>query len=219
MAPTKDEIAVCIPTFRRTHMLQLLLRNLAVQITDGLFEISVVVVDNDADGSARETVEQLKKELGLDLVHDVELERTIPAVRNHALRLARGNYIGIIDDDEFPPTEWLLTLYRAIRTFAVDGALGPVHPFFETQPPAWLVRSRLCERPVYHTGTLLQWNQTRTGNVLLMKEVFDKHGRLFDVQMKTGGEAGSSSNRPCARVAGLWRSRRLLVYEIVPPER
>ena len=48
MATTKDKIAVCVPAFRRTHMLERLLRNLAVQSTDGLFEISIVVVDNDA---------------------------------------------------------------------------------------------------------------------------------------------------------------------------
>lgn len=219
MAPTKDEITVCIGTFRRTTMLQRLLRNLAAQNTDGRFEISVVVVDNDASGSARVTVEQLKKELELDLVYDVELERTIPAVRNHALRLARGNYIGIIDDDEFPQTDWLLTLYRAIRTFAVDGALGPVHPFFETQPPVWLARSRLCERPVYRTGTLLKWNQTRTGNVLLKKEVFDEHGLCFDVQMKTGGSDQMFFKEAMRKGYRFIAVEGAPVYEIVPPER
>ena len=130
----KDHISVCVPTFRRNQMLERLLRKLALQETGGLFDFSVVVVDNDVTGPAKETVMRLKTELALDICYGIEPEQTIPAARNHALRLARGNYIGIIDDDEFPPQNWLITLYRAIHTFDVDGALGPVHPFFEQKP-------------------------------------------------------------------------------------
>ena len=175
----KDHISVCVPTFRRNRMLERLLRKLAMQKTDDAFEVSVVIVDNDSSGPARATVLQMEKELGLDLSYGIEPEQTIPAARNHALRLAKGNYIGIIDDDEFPPQDWLLTMYRAIQTFDVDGALGPVHPFFEGIPPVWLIKSGFCERPVHRTGTLLHWEQTRTGNVLLKREVFEANNLLF----------------------------------------
>ena len=87
-------------------------------------------MDNDAGGHARETVARVQAELDLDITYSIEPEHTIPAARNHALRLARGNYIGIIDDDEFPSPEWLLRMYEGIQTFAVDGVLGPVYPFF-----------------------------------------------------------------------------------------
>ena len=98
----RDHISVCVPTFRRNRMLERLLRNLALQETGGSFDVSVVVVDNDAAGPANETVIGLGKELGLDITYGVEPEQTIPAARNRALGLARGNYIAIIDDDEFP---------------------------------------------------------------------------------------------------------------------
>jgi len=200
-------------------MLERLLRKVALQETGGLFDFSVVVVDNDAVGPARETVMRLKDELGLDITYGIEPEQTIPAARNHALRLARGNYIGIIDDDEFPPQHWLITMYHAIHTFDVDGALGPVHPFFEQQPPAWLLKGRFCARPIHRTGTLLHWSQTRTGNVLLKKEVFDKHNICFDLKCKTSG-----SDRVFFKVAMQVGCRFIAVeeapvYEIVPPER
>ena len=98
-----DHISVCVCTYRRNEQLQRLLCNLAIQRTEGLFDYSIVVVDNDADGHARETVAQLQSKLILDITYSIEPERTIPAARNHALGLARGNYIGIIDDDELPP--------------------------------------------------------------------------------------------------------------------
>lgn len=210
---------MCVPTYRRQAMLERLLRHLGRQETAGEFEVSIVVVDNDVAGSARETALRLRDALGLDLTYAIEPERTIPAVRNHALRLARGNYIGIIDDDEFPPPEWLLTLYRAIRSFGVDGALGPVHPFFDKEPPGWLIRSRLCERPTHPTGTLLRWDQTRTGNVLLRREVFDRHGLRFDPAYRTGGSDREFFKQAMRQGCRFVAVEEAPVHEVVPPER
>ena len=215
----KNHISVCICTYRRNQMLERLLRKVALQETGGLFDYSVVVVDNDAAGPARETVTRLQEELGLDITYGIEPENTIPAARNHALRLARGNYIGIIDDDEFPPTHWLITMYRAIQTFDVDGALGPVHPFFEKEPPSWLVKSRFCERPVHRTGTLLHWDQTRTGNVLLKKDVFDKHHLCFDLNCKTSGSDKEFFREAMQVGCRFIAVEEAPVYEIVPLER
>jgi glycosyltransferase involved in cell wall biosynthesis len=200
-------------------MLNRLLRKLKSQETGGLFNFSIVVVDNDATGSARDTVSLLKAELDLEIKYDIEPENTIPAARNRALVLASGNYIAIIDDDEFPPPQWLLILFKGIQTFDVDGALGPVYPFFDERPPGWLIKGRFCERKVYRTGTLLEWNQTRTGNVLLKKDVFDKHMLRFDLDMKT-----SSSDRAFFKQAMQAGYRFVAieeapVYEAVPPER
>lgn len=215
----KAHISVCICTYHRNKMLERLLRKLALQETGGLFNFSVVVVDNDAAGPARETVNRLRGDLGLDITFGIEPEQTIPAARNHALRLAKGNYIGIIDDDEIPPQQWLIMMYRAVQTFDVDGALGPVHPFFEQRPPAWLVKSRFCDRPVHRTGTLLEWDQTRTGNVLLKKDVFDKHHLCFDLKCKTSGSDKEFFREAMQLGCRFIAVQEAPVYEIVPPER
>jgi glycosyltransferase involved in cell wall biosynthesis len=200
-------------------MLERLLRKIAIQETGGLFDFSIVVVDNDAAGPAREIVTRLKDELLLDIKYDIEPVQTIAAARNHSIQLAKGNYVGIIDDDEFPPTHWLITMYRAILTFDVDGALGPVHPFFENEPPAWLVKSQFCERPVYRTGTLLIWDQTRTGNVLLKKDVFDQHNLYFDLKYKTSGSDKEFFREAMALGYRFIAVEEAPVYEVVPPER
>lgn len=215
----KDHISVCICTYHRNDTLGNLLRKISSLETGGLFKLSVVVVDNDAAGPAKAMVAKLRDELGLDLTYGIEPERTIPAARNHALRLARGNYIGIIDDDEFPPHYWLLTLYRAIQTFEVEGALGPVFPYFQTQPPAWLVKSGFCERPVLRTGTLLEWDQTRTGNVLLKKDVFEKHHLDFDLKCKTSGSDKEFFREAMEVGCRFVAVAEAPVFEIVPPER
>ncbi len=215
----KDHISVCICTYRRNQMLERLLKKMALQETEGLFDYSIVVVDNDATGPARETVTRLKSELGLDITYGIEPVQIIAAARNHTLRLAKGNYIGIIDDDEFPPPHWLITMYKAIQIFDVDGALGPVHPFFEKQPPTWLVKSQFCERPVHRTGTLLSWEQTRTGNVLLKKDVFDKHQLFFDLKYKTSGSDKQFFREAMQRSYRFVAVEEAPVYEIIPCER
>jgi len=215
----KDHISICVCTFHRNPQLQRLLEGIARQETCGLFDHSVVVIDNDPSGQARETVRQAKEGSGLEVRYDIEPEPTIPAARNHALALASGNYIGIIDDDEFPPQDWLVTLYRAIQTFDVDGALGPVFPFFEGKPPAWLLKGRFCERPVLPTGTLLEWNQTRTGNVLLKRDVFDRHRLQFDLKYRTSGSDRAFFKKAMQAGCRFVAVEEAPVYENVPPER
>jgi succinoglycan biosynthesis protein ExoM len=215
----KDHISICICTYRRNMSLARLLRNLDLQETAGLFDFSAVVVDNDSQGPARETVERLRSELHMEIEYAIEPEQTIPAARNHGLRLAHGNYVGIIDDDEFPPQLWLVTLFRAIQAFNVDGALGPVHPFFDMQPPVWLLKSRICERPVHRTGTLLTWPQTRTGNVLLKRDIFDKGQLQFDLSMKKGGSDHIFFKQAIEAGHRFIAVEEAPVFEMVPPER
>jgi succinoglycan biosynthesis protein ExoM len=214
-----DHISVCVCTYRRNPMLVRLLRNLSLQNTRGKFTYSVVVVDNDSSGSAQADVARLSSELSMEISYSIEPQRTIPAARNHAIRLAKGNFIGIIDDDEFPPPHWLITLYEAVWTFKVDGALGPVYPFFEQPPPEWLIRSGLCDLPQWPTGTLLKWHQTRTGNVLLKRDVFDRHGICFDETFRTGGSDQAFFRQAMELGFRFIAVEEAPVYEIVPPER
>jgi succinoglycan biosynthesis protein ExoM len=200
-------------------MLERLLRMLAVQDTANLFDVSIIVVDNDATGSSRGLVLRLSQELGLRTTYEVEAVRTIPAVRNHAIRLAVGNFIAMIDDDEFPPPNWLFTMYRAIQTFDVDGVLGPVHPFFEQQPPAWLMRGQFSGAPAYPTGTLMHWQQTYAGNALLKSAVCTAHNVRFDESYTLGGEDQLFFRTAMAAGCRFVAVEEGAVYEIVPPER
>jgi len=218
-AQSNDHISVCICTFHRNAMLERLLRMLAVQETSNLFEVSVVVVDNDAAGPSRDLVLRLGEELGLNITYEVEALRAIAAVRNHAVRLAVGNFIAMIDDDEFPPPNWLITMYRAIQTFDVDGVLGPVRPFFDRQPPTWLMRGQFSGAPAYPTGTLLLWQQTYAGNALLKSTVFTTYNVCFDESYTTGGEDQVFFRSAMAAGCRFLAVEEGAVYEIVPPER
>ncbi len=200
-------------------MLKNLLIKLNSQQTNDLFNVQIIVIDNDFSGSAKELVKHISEEIEMKINYDVEPERSIPAARNHALMLASGNYIAIIDDDEFPSNDWLLKLYQAINTFDADGALGPVLSYFEQKPPDWLIKGKFCERPIYRTGTLLSWYQTRTGNVLLKRRVIDEHGLKFDLKWKTSGSDRAFFKEAIEHGYKFIFVAEAPVYEIVPPER
>ena len=64
------------------------------------------------------------------------------------MRIATGNFIAFIDDDEFAIQEWLLTLFHALREYDADGVLAPVNPHFDQGAPQWVVKGGFYDRPV-----------------------------------------------------------------------
>jgi len=103
----------------------------------------------------------------------VQARQNIALTRNTAIEHSTGDYIAFIDDDEWPTSTWLLTLFTACRTYGADGALGPVKPHFDEAPPRWVVDGKFYDRPTYPTGFVIDWRKGRTGNTLLKREVID----------------------------------------------
>ena len=160
-------ICVCICTFKRPQLLKRLLLELDRQETSGLFSYSIVVVDNDRVMSAQHIVQSFQQLSNIEVRYCLEPEQSIALARNRAVENAKGDFIAFIDDDEYPDRQWLLTLFLAFNTFKVDGILGPVLPYYEQEPPQWIIKGKFHERPSHATGTVLHWTKTRTGNVLL----------------------------------------------------
>lgn len=184
----QPEIAICIITYRRPAMLEGLLAAIERLETGNLFRVSVAVVDNDREQSAREVVARAAARSSLRIRYDVEPEQNLSLARNRSVRNASGEYVAFIDDDEVPPPGWLAALFQTLQRFKVDGVLGPVYPRYEVEPPAWLVRSGVADRPSHETGIELRPDQTRTGNVLLKRAVFDSPGNQFDPAYASHGE-------------------------------
>jgi glycosyltransferase involved in cell wall biosynthesis len=212
-------VTVCICTYKRPDLLRRLLFELARQKTATQFSYAIVVVDNDHQRSAQDVVEQFRLTSPVPVTYCVEREQNVALARNRALEHAQGDYIGLIDDDEFPGEDWLVRMLNACEEFEADGVLGPVRPFFSEPPPAWLVKSKLCERPEHTTGTLLQWRQTRSGNVLFRREILDGVDAPFRPEFGNGGEDQDFFRRMIQRGRRFVWCNEAGVYEVVPPER
>src|SRR5215467_5083828 len=133
-------ISVCICTFQRPEYLCRALTRLGSQETCNLFTYSVVVVDNDAEASARSVVSDFTSIGGHPVTFVVEPQKNIACARNAAVLHAYGDYIAFVDDDEYPAQDWLLKLFQTFKDADVDGVLGPVRPYFDSPPPAWVTK-------------------------------------------------------------------------------
>lgn len=181
-------LSVCVLTCHRPAWLKRLLGALADQETGGLFTYSVVVVDNDRQHGAEPVVIEARRAARQPIDYVVEEQPNLARARNTAIHHATGDFIAFIDDDEFPGSNWLLTLYRTWQRFRVAGVLAPVVPHFEREPPRWVRPSGVFDRPRYPTGRLLTWNETRTGNVLFRRDIVPPDGEAFDPAFATHGE-------------------------------
>jgi glycosyltransferase involved in cell wall biosynthesis len=212
-------IYVCICTYKRPELLKSLFEKLEEQETEGLFEYSIVIVDNDCSESARQTVESFARQSKISFTYHVEPEQNIALARNKAIANAKGDFLAFIDDDEFPDKQWLLTLYKAINYYKSDGVLGPVLPYFEKEPPKWVLQGRFFDRPLHPTGHVLEWANTRTGNALLRGDLFKEGHKWFDPSYGSGGEDRDFFRRKIEEGLVFVWCNEAAVFEKVPPKR
>ena len=215
----KKHITVCICTYKRPELLAQLLEKLHNQDSEELFTISIVVVDNDNEFSAKPIVKQFINKGEIEIVYSQITGQNFALVRNTAVKKATGDYIAFIDDDEYPINNWLLLLYQTIQHYQVSGALGPVVPAFQTTPPKWVVRGKLCERTRLKTGIYLVWEQTRTGNAMLKREIFNDPDNYFDLKFGLGGEDVTFFEKLIDKGHQFVWCDEAIVYEEVPEER
>lgn len=218
MTASQPHITVCICTFRRPEMLTRLLDTLARQESREAFTYSVVICDNDLDESARAAVDAFQRQSTLDVIYTMEPRRNIALARNEAVKHASGDFIAFVDDDEFVPADWLHSLWASCEALGAAGVLGPVRPHFESPPPEWILKGGFCERPEYATGRELAWDQCRTGNVLLRRELVTD-SRPFQEQFGSGGEDKDFFMRMIQRGHVFRWCNEGVAYETVPPDR
>ncbi|OZI70860.1 glycosyltransferase family 2 protein [Bordetella genomosp. 12] len=184
-------ISVCIATYRRLPLLDALLSDLAAQT---LLPLQVVVVDNDAEGSARTVVaphQARLQGLGVRLDYAIQPQKNISLTRNMTVDLAQGQWLAMIDDDERAPAQWLALLMQAADTFGADAVQAPVVPEVPADAPAWVRRGHFFDWPRFRTGQEVPRNALRLGNLLVSAAWLRRAGPAFNPAYGlTGGEDG-----------------------------
>jgi succinoglycan biosynthesis protein ExoM len=211
-------ISVCLCTFKRPALLKKLLDELGEQDTGGLFTYSIVVVDNDRLQSGESVVAEFAAASNVDVKYDVEPQQNIALARNRSVGYATGDYVAFIDDDEFPTKQWLLCMFNLLEKDGAAGVLGPVLPFFGDGAPSWVIKGKFYDRPQHPTGLVLNWGQTRTGNVLLQRQLFAGDPQPFRAQCVEGSDQDFFKRMMQLGRVFTWCNEGV-VYEVVPPSR
>jgi len=173
-------ITICALTYMRPEGAARLIKGLcALAFGDEEPDISLLIVDNDPEGSARATCEALAATSRWPLRYVIEPERGIACARNAALEHSLdADWISFIDDDEVPEPQWLDELIRAQKTHDADVVAGPVLPRFAFPIESWKVKGRFFQYTRHPDGRRL--SQAYTNNVLFRTRIIKEQGLRFD---------------------------------------
>jgi succinoglycan biosynthesis protein ExoM len=211
-------VSVCIATYRRLDRLAALLEDLARQrrLPD-----QVVVVDNDAGGSAREVIERCRAAgAPFPIDYDIQPEPNIALTRNRTVALARGDWLASVDDDERAPESWLAQMIEAVDLYMADGVLGPVDPQLPADAPSWIRRGRFYDFPRMPSGGVVPLNRMRFGNILLRGDLVRAEPGPFDASYGlAAGEDGDLLIRLVNRGGRIVWCDHAIVYEPIEAKR
>ncbi|WP_052466648.1 glycosyltransferase family 2 protein [Mobilicoccus massiliensis] len=219
-------ICVAVLTYRRPAGLTHLLTDLVPQLDSAAragWRPSVVVVDNDPDGSARDTVERWRSAgtgggQALDLRYVHESTPGIAAARNRALAESRSSDLLVfIDDDETPSPDWLVTLVKAWKSSDADAVAGPVRPVYTTQTADWIRLGPFHDAPSLPDGARM--SHAASGNLLLDRRVVERVGAEFPQIGTRGGEDSYFTHALTDAGAIIRWCEAAVVTETVPTDR
>ena len=167
-------VAIAVITFRRPELLKELLDSLQAQElpAGSEYAVRIVVVDNDAEGSATDVIAAAAEGARYPIESAIEPEPGIPFAREKSVQLAwNDDALIFVDDDEVAPPGWLATLLGAWESTGADVVTGPVQGILPASAPAWNHHSDVHDSTGKHaTGEVL--NKAYTNNTLVAQRVY-----------------------------------------------
>jgi len=218
-----NNIAICIPTYKRSKMLENLLSSIFENsINKSLIEhITIIIADNDKNKSAELSVNKFFNRINgtFSLSYCVYPFKGIADIRNELIRRAlntKCEFFVFIDDDEFVTNNWLNELLKTIIYNNADAARGPV---FAVKPEkvskdiwCWFKRENYPDNTELSTLT--------TGNVIFRRTSLEKYKVWFDSRFNaSGSEDGYFGIEFLKKGAQVFWSEKAITYEFIPNNR
>ncbi len=178
----------------------------------------VLVVDNDAAGSARMVVDSF----GPQVDYVVEPRSGVASARNRVLDEAGTDLLVFVDDDETPACdEWLAQLLATLAAQQAQAVAGPVRTVMPAAPDPWVVAGEFFargHRVGLPTGALIE--RAATNNLLLDLRFVRRSGVRFDDAFgRSGGEDSLFTAQLHAAGARLCWCAEAVMLDHLPPER
>lgn len=187
---TRDvHVNVCVVTCREPQHLALLLRSLVRQRVLSSLRYTVIVMDNDAHGSAREVAAAFAMHSEIPVRYYVEPIPNISVARNRALEKCAGDYVAFIDAHAIPQPDWLQNLVDMAQTCAADAVFGPVLPQFPKGTPEWVIHGGFFERTRYLNAVRVR--EGCATNALVRQACVQRIGASFNPALGNAGGEGS----------------------------
>ncbi|MGP1382254.1 MAG: hormogonium polysaccharide biosynthesis glycosyltransferase HpsE [Thainema sp.] len=128
------DFTIAIPTFNGEQRLPAVLDRLHRQTGTEQFRWEIVVVDNNSTDQTAQIVRHYQQQwtAAWPLRYCTESKQGAAFARQRAVEMAQGEWIGFLDDDNWPAPDWVAMAYAFGRAHPQAGAYGGrVRPRFE----------------------------------------------------------------------------------------
>ncbi len=132
------DFTVAIPTCNGETRLPELLERLRNQINTEDLSWEIIVVDNNSTDNTAAVVKayQANWQCPYPLKYCFEAQQGAAYARQRAVEEAKSIFIGFLDDDNYPASNWVETAYAFGKKHPKAGAYGSqIHGEFEVEPP------------------------------------------------------------------------------------
>ncbi len=231
-------VSIAILTYKRTEDLQRCVTAVhgALQAgpTVGFRFDEILVVDNDAAGSAAAVIERasgtehspggehapdnspVPSDSPVVVRYVCETSPGVANARNRALTECQSEILVFIDDDEVPGTEWPNGLLSAMKDSGAALVGGPVDTLFAAKPPQWIIEGAFFDRA--NPPHLEDQTWLRSGNLALHIPSIRACGLRFDPRLRVSEDVAFTRAAAAAGLHLVW-SRHGSVSEYVDADR
>ena len=145
----KPLLSIIVPVYKVENYLQKCIDSILAQtFTD--FEL-ILVEDGSPDGCPALCDAAAAKDARIRVLH--QKNGGLSAARNAGLDVARGEWIGFVDSDDYIAPEMYETLYKAVQSTGADLALCDYAAVDEAGIPCLPPYTGLAQRNLYRAGT------------------------------------------------------------------
>ena len=132
------DFTVAIPTYNGSNRLPLVLDKLKAQTGTEKIRWEIVVIDNNSSDHTAEVVREYQVDWPspYPLNYCFEPQQGLTFARQRAIQFANGKFIGFLDDDNLPASNWVAAAYYFGKKHPHVGAYsGQIHGDYEVEPP------------------------------------------------------------------------------------
>lgn len=220
--PEITYILLAICTYKRPNMLKNAINSVNELILPENITTEVLIVDNDSEKSAFETVQELQKTTKLNINYVSEEKRGLASARNRVLEegISRNaSHIFMFDDDEILTPSALQThidLYKNNPDCLISS--GIVLNKFSSETPKYIQKNIVFKhKTTRKTGQIK--SSCASGNVFIPVELAKSGLRFSEEFLLMGGEDGDFFSRASKDGWTIVQNTDSLIYEDVSKER
>ncbi len=220
--PEITYILLAICTYKRPNMLKNAINSVKELIIPKDIRTEILIVDNDSEKSAFETVQELKKTTKLNINYVSEEKRGLASARNRVLEeaISRGySHIFMFDDDEILTPSALQThfdLYKNNPDCLISS--GVVLNKFSPDTPKYIQKNIVFKhKTTKKTGQIK--SSCASGNVFIPTETAKSGLRFSEEFLLMGGEDGDFFSRASKDGWTIVQNSDSIIYEDVSKER